>query len=137
MELENKAHERCYGLVRTYLQQAFGELAEPNEEGPSFAVMVGNGVYVAVNTAGDDAAAVDTFCWVGQGIELTPDVTRFLLEKNAAMRFVRSGVDAEGDIMLQLSLMDDMLTKDALKFVVTSVADIAYEFENELSMRFR
>lgn len=130
------AQEQCYALVETYLRQAFGELAEPHETG-AIHVGLGRGIWVGVQPIGDELAEVTVYCWVGRGIPITEEVTKFLLEQNNLLRFGTFGLDSDSDIIFKHSFFGDGLTKAGLARVVRWLADSAVEAEDELTMRFR
>ena len=122
MELAHQAHEQCYALVGRYLSQSFGELVTPTSDEPAYRVEVGHVIYVAVNAAGEDSAVIDLYSWVGRGLEVTPEIARFLLEFNDRTRFGMCSIDEDGDIPVTYSMVGDHVAKDGLARVVASVA---------------
>jgi sensor domain CHASE-containing protein len=138
MQLEQQAHADLYARVSGYLRQAFGELAEANEEFPSWVVRIGRKpVLVSVAAVGDDSALVDLWTWVGHGLVVTPEVAQYLLTQNASCRIGALGVDDEDSIVFEHSLMSEGVNNEVLARVVRWMSSTAEDIEDELNMQFR
>ncbi len=138
MQLEQQAQEDLYARVATYLRQGFGELAQASDDSPLFSIWLGNvGIRVAVEAVGEDRAVVDVATWLGRGVSVTEEVAHHLLRKNTELRFGTLGVDEDGDITFDYSLLGESVTKDALSRVVRIFSATADQLDNELMMRFK
>ena len=137
VELKTAAHERCFAMMSTYLKQAFGDLAEAEDESPTLSVELGRlYTYVTAQAVGEDDASVAIYSYPAAGMNLTPEVMRRLLEMNAEYRFGSLCLDEDGDIFFKQQLPADGLTKGALTTVVKLVSRSSDEIADELAMRF-
>ena len=75
---------------------------------------------------------VDVATWAARGLELTPEVTRWLLEHSARVRVGKVGVDADGDIVVEHSLFPEGLGCEVLIRTVELVSSVGAELEREL-----
>lgn len=138
MEPATEAQRRTLDLVHECLREAFGPLLAEGERTPAFLVPGGpHGIRVAVQPVGEDEAVVDVFTWVGRDVEVTSEVARWLLERNAALRFVSLALDADGDVRIDAALFPENVSADELARVVALVAAAADDVDRELSERFR
>src|SRR5690606_21426386 len=99
MHFETQAQEQCYGKVSEWMREMFGEQTMVNDQIPQFALFIGTAlVTVTVFPWTDNEASIAAHSWVVTGAETSPDLLRYLLEKNTEMRFGAFGMDKEGDI---------------------------------------
>jgi len=108
----------------------------PGEPG-HFLVERAHPVWVRVSPVQGGTEIVDVATWVGQGLELTPELARFLLEWSERRRVGKVGVDRDGDIILEHSLFPEQLGCEVLVRVVELVSLAAAELERELAERSR
>ena len=101
-----------------------------------FLVARGHPVLVRVSPVGGGGEIVDVATWVARGLELTPEVTRFLLARSARIRVGKLGIDADGEIIVEHSLFPEGLGCEVLARTVELVSSVAAELEVELAERF-
>src|SRR3712207_1454487 len=105
MEFPTPATQAAYEKVTPMIKEIFGEFARPFTDRPAFSVSIGSAyVIISVSPWGDDNAVVRTLSYVVTGIEMTPELMRYLLKENSELRFGAFGVDADDDIMLHHSI---------------------------------
>jgi len=116
------------------LCEAYGDDAGTASRQATFLVPVGpHGVRVTTCAVGDTEALVELYTWLADGVELTPSVTRYLLEKNACLRFGSLGIDADGDVLLADSLFAEHLNAVVLARHIELLGATANEVERELA----
>lgn len=93
-------------------------------------------IVVRVSPVEGGGEIVDIATWIGEGLELTSELTRFLLERSARLRFGKLGVDGDGDIVVEHSLFPEQLGCDVLTRAVELVSSVAEGLEREISERF-
>jgi hypothetical protein len=90
-------------------------------------------VRVSTCAVGDSDALVEAYTWLGDGVALTPSVTRYLLEKNACLRFGSLGIDSDGAVLLAGSIFAEHVSAVALARHIELIGATADEVERELS----
>jgi hypothetical protein len=91
---------------------------------------------VANNPWGDDDATVQTWSYLVTGAELTPDLMRYLLEKNEQLRFGAFGMDSDGDILFSHTIVGSSCEKTSLKASVMAVVMISDKYDDEIVARW-
>ena len=128
------AQRDLYELVGRCLCEAYGDHAGTASRQATYLVPVGpHGVRVTTCAVGDNDALVELYTWLGDGVELTPSITRYLLEKNARLRFGSLGIDGDGDVLLADSLFAEHVNAVALARLIELLAATADEVERELA----
>jgi hypothetical protein len=119
------------------MKELFGELVMMRDDAPVMFVMMGSAVaQVAVMPWGDDDATITTRAYVVTGAELTPDLMLYLLQKNEKMRFGAFGVDEDGDILFEHTIVGSSCDKNELKVSVLAVLRTADEYDDEIVARW-
>jgi hypothetical protein len=137
MEFRTAAQKACYDKIASWMKELFGELAVMRDDAPMVGVMMGSALaQVAVWPWGDDDATITTRAYLVTGAELTPDLMRYLLQKNADMRFGAFGVDQDGDILFEHSIVGSSCDKGELKASVLSVLATADKYDDEIVARW-
>lgn len=137
MEFQTKAQQACYEKVAGYMKDLFGEFVRPREDVPVFGIILGSALaQTGVYPWGDDDASVTTRAYVVQGVEMVPDLMRYLLEQNAGMRFGGFGVDPEGDITFDHTIVGSTCDKEELRASVMAVVTTADKFDDEIVQRW-
>ena len=137
MEFKTAAQKACYDKVVSWMKELFGELVIMRDDAPMMGVMMGSAVaQVAVLPWGDDDATITTRAYLVTGAELTPDLMRYLLQKNAELRFGAFGVDEDGDILFEHSIVGSSCDKGELKASVLAVLVTADKYDDEIVARW-
>lgn len=137
MEFETQAQKACYEKVAPWVTDLFGGSVLRKPDKPILGVMHGSAfAQVGIFPWGDDDAIITTRAYVVTGTELTPELMRFLLEENAGMRFGAFGVDDEGDIIFEHSIVGSTCDQKELESSVIHVARTADDFDDQIVSRW-
>lgn len=137
MEFQTQAQKACYEKVVAWMKELFGELAQPRDDAPAVVVLSGSAVAQAIVFPwGEDDAVICTRAYVVTGVELTPDLMHFLLRENADMRFGAFGVDKDGDILFEHSIVGSTADKNELKASVMAVLMTADHYDDQIVSRW-
>ena len=80
----------------------------------------------------DDDAIINTRSYVATDIELKPDLMRFLLEENAKMMFGAFGVDVNGDIIFEHTIVGSTCDKKELESSVRAVLEVSDDYDDKI-----
>jgi len=137
MEFETAAQKACYDKVASWMKELFGELVIMSGDVPVMGVMMGSAVaQVLVLPWGDDDATIVTRAYLVTGAELAPDLLRYLLRENVDMRFGAFGVDQDGDILFEHSIVGSSCDKGELKASMLAVLGAADEYDDKIVARW-
>lgn len=137
MEFETQAQKACYERVAPWVTDLFGGSVLRKADKPILGVMHGSAfAQVGVFPWSDDDAIITTRAYVVTGTELTPDLMRYLLEENAGMRFGAFGIDDEGDIIFEHSIVGSTCDQKELESSVIHVARTADEYDDLIVARW-
>jgi hypothetical protein len=138
MQFESDAQRTVYEKVVQWLREIFGELATPREDIPGIWVHLpatSAWAQVTVMPWGDDATVM-TRSYVVTGAELTPELLRHLLNQNTTMMFGAFGVDNDGDITFDHTIVGSTCDKEELRASVLAVVLTADKVDDELTQRW-
>jgi len=137
MEFQHDVHAQAYERVQQLMTELYGELYSTDDDFPGFAVDAGSTrVQIAVLPWGDSDACVKVFAWVIIGAELTPDLMKYLLQKNDETLFGGFGIDSEGDIFFKHAILATDLDKSELRATIGAVRFTADEHDDEIQKRW-
>jgi hypothetical protein len=80
----------------------------------------------------DNDSVVDIFSYVVEGANITPDLTNFLLRKNATLHFGAFGLTFDNSIVFTHSLAGANLDLNELKSALMMVATISDYYDDEI-----
>ncbi len=137
MRFESQPQEECYKKILPWMKELFGEFAAVPSEEPMFATVHGTALaFTTVLPWGADDAVILTRAYVTIGTELTPDLMRFLLRENANMRFGAFGIDGEGAIFFEHSIVGSTADKKELASSVLAVVSTADQYDDQIVARW-
>lgn len=137
MDFETQAQRECFERVSPWVKELFGGSVLRKPDKPVLGVMHGSAfAQVGVFPWGDDDAIITTRSYVVTGLELSEDLMLFLLQENAGMRFGAFGVDDEGDIMFEHSIVGSTCDQKELEASVIAVARTADEYDDRIVARW-
>ena len=137
MEYRTAAQQECFEKIVPMMKDIFGELARTADDRPSVLVMVGSALAVtSVYPWGGDDATITTRAYVLFGAELTQELLLDLLQRNDKMRFGAFGVDNDGDIFFEHTIVGSTCDRDELKASVLAVGVTADGVDEELAARY-
>lgn len=137
MDFYSAEHKQSYERTQGMLRELFGEMAEPDPQGPSFRIVSGSAlVRVIVNPINETNSAISVMSWVVTGAETTPELTRYLLGENYKIRFGAFQMDEVGDIAFEHAVHAGTCSKEQLRYSVMSVAKIADDYDDAIRSKF-
>jgi hypothetical protein len=137
MEFQTEAQQACYERVTPWLRERFGGKALTREDRPIVGVVEGSAfAQVGVFPWGSDDAIITTRSYVVADIELTADLMRYLLHENGGMHFGAFGVDDDGDIFFEHSIVGSTCDRKELESSVIAVLRTADEYDDRIVERW-
>jgi hypothetical protein len=137
MEFETQAQQQCYEKVLPWVTELFGGSVLRKADVPVLGVMQGSAfAQIGVFPWGDDDAIITTRAYVVTGADLTLELMRFLLHENAGMRFGAFGLDDDGDIIFEHSIVGSTCDQKELESSVIHVARTADDYDDQIVARW-
>jgi len=137
MEFETKVQEQVYEKIAGYMREVFGEQAHARPDRPSFLLQVGSSMtHVVVTPWGSDDAVVMVRSYVVYQADLVPELLLFLLKENDSKRFGGFGVDRDGDIFFEHSIVGTTCDKAELKASVMAVVWTSDQYDEQIVQRW-
>lgn len=137
MEFQTDAQRSCFDKVAPWVREIFGGSVLRKPDQPILGVMHGSAfAQVGVFPWGKDDAIITTRAYVVTGVELSPDLMRFLLEENAGMHFGGFGIDDDGDIIFEHSIVGSTCDQKELEASVIAVARTADDYDDRIVERW-
>jgi hypothetical protein len=131
MNFENEAQKATYEKILPWMQEMFGDFVGKRMEIPEFGVRVGSAfAQTAIYPMGEDDSVISTRAYVVTGVDLTADLMHFLLRENDRMTFGAFGIDQDGDIFFEHTIVGSTCDQPELKTSVSSVVLIADEYDD-------
>ncbi len=131
MKFDSPAQEECYKKILPWMQEMFTDFVGKRMEVPEFGVRVGSAfAQTAIYPMGEDDSVISTRAYVVTGAELTADLMHFLLRENDRMTFGAFGVDEDGDVFFEHTIVGSTCDQPELKTSVSSVVLIADEYDD-------
>ena len=137
MEFATEAQKACYERIKPWVHELFGVFAYERPDFPVFGVAVGSAYSTTgVHPWGDDEATICTRAYVVTDVERTPDLMQYLLQQNGLMRFGAFGMDENGDIFFEHTILGSTCDKDELKASIMAVISVADSTDDEIMARW-
>ena len=137
MQFQSPHQQATYEKILPWMKEMFGEFTWVRNDVPLIGVVVGSALAQAgVHPWGTDDATICTRAYVVSGAELTPDLLYFLLRTNADMRFGAFGVDDDGDIFFEHTIVGSTCDKGELKSSVMAVVRTADDYDDKIVARW-
>jgi hypothetical protein len=123
--------EKTTVTVRSYLSKLFKKNYQ--EMDGRFILTEGSAVIqIVIRPWYDNDAVVDMFSYVVEGANISPEITNFLLRKNATLHFGAFGLTFDNTIMFSYSLAGMNLDLNELKAALKMVAAISDFYDDEI-----
>lgn len=137
MEFKTEAQKAVYEKVLIYGKQLFGEMLNQHKELPSYAIEYGSAfVFVNVIPWRDTDAVINIRSWVVTGAEITQDLLRYLLKENYEMTFGAFGVDDEGDIEFEHTIVGSTCDIEEFRASVLALISVADAYDDQIRSRW-
>lgn len=136
IQFTSDSQKKCFQRVARFMHSLFGEQAQFIDGVPEIFVRNGTAeVHLRVLPWNDDALLIAR-AYIASCIDLTPDLMTYLLKKNNDITFGAFGVDNDGSIFLEHSIVGSSCNKAEVKATVLSVLTIADEYDGEILERW-
>ena len=133
MEFTTTAQADTYNKVALWLRELFGQFPCARPDLPALGLFMNSAlVEVFVYPWKGDDAVIHTRSYVVTGIELTQDLLDFLLRENAQMLFGAFGIDPNGDILFEHTIVGSTCDKLELEASVKAVLDVADSYDDHI-----
>jgi hypothetical protein len=133
VEFKTDAQKACYEKIVGFAREVFGEMAMFGQQTPVVGIIQGSALVEArVMPRGTDDAVIVTRSYVVTGAELTPDLLHFLLRANADVLFGGFGVDSDGDIFFDHTILGSTVDKAELRASILAVAGTADAYDDQI-----
>ncbi|MEL6138975.1 MAG: YbjN domain-containing protein [Cyanobacteria bacterium J06628_6] len=137
MEFQTAAQKDCYGRIAPWMEGLFGEAAVAFEDEPLFIITIGSAVAsTRVVPWGDDEALITTRAFVVTDVDMTAELSYYLLRANDGIYFGRFALDSEDDIVFEHSLVGSTCDRIELRHSVTTVIRLADDYDDEIVARW-
>lgn len=137
MEFQSNAQRACYNRIVPWMQDLFGDAAVMFEDEPLFIVTIGSAVAsTRVVSWEENDALVTTRSFVVTEVDITPELSYYLLRENNNIQFGRFALDKEDDIVFEHSLVGSTCDQIELKTSVTTVIRLADDYDDEIVARW-
>ena len=138
MEFMTPIQQKCYEKITPMIHELFGEtFVHPDKDMPLFWLTLGSAqIRIFVFPFGDDASIIQIYSTVVLKVEKTPDLMEYLLRANVDMRFGAFGIDRDGDVIFQHSIVGDTCEKAELRVSIAAVASTADLKDDEIIAKF-
>ncbi len=137
MEFETEAQKACHEKVGPWVSELFGQSASPRDDRPVIRILQGPAfAQVGVFAWGESDAIITTRAYVVSGALLTPEMMYYLLRENEGMPFGAFGVDTDGDILFEHSIVGSTCDKKELEASVIAVLRTADEYDDQIVERW-
>lgn len=137
MEFQTDAQKRCYERVAPWVKELFGGSVLRNPDKPVLGVVQGSAfAQVGVFPWGDDESIITTRSYVVTETELSAELMRFLLHENAGMHFGAFGIDNDGDVIFEHSIVGSTCDRNELEASVIAVLRTADDYDDRIVARW-
>lgn len=137
MQFKTRAQEATYKKTDQMLRQLFGEMVHVVQEAPAFVIPSGTTLtHIIISPWGEKEATITVRAYVTFGSDLTADLLHFLLRENDTMRFGAFGVDADGDIFFEHTIVGSTCDKEELRASVMAVVQTADLYDEQIMQKW-
>lgn len=137
MEFKTETQRICYDRIKPWMNDLFGGAVVTFEDEPLFIINFGSAVAsTRVVAWSEDEALITTRSYVVTDVEITPDLTYYMLRENNGIYFGRFALDSENDIVFEHSLVGSTCDQVELKHSVMTVIQLADDYDDEIVARW-
>ncbi len=117
--------------LRSYLKQLFRKNVQEMDD--RFIIIEGSAVIqIVIRPWYDSDSVIDIFSFVVEGANMTPELTNFLLRKNATLHFGAFGLTFDNTVIFSYSLAGSNLDLNELKAALQTVATISDYYDDQI-----
>ncbi len=131
MDFDTKPQQEIYERVLPWIAELFGGSVLRKPDAPVVGVMYGSAfAQIGIFPWGEHDAVITTRSYVVTDVQLTQELMRYLLHENIGMRFGAFGVDDEGDIIFEHTIVGSTCDQKELESSVIHVARTADDYDD-------
>jgi hypothetical protein len=133
VEFETAAQDRVYRKVKCHLEALLGDRLDALAEAPQF-LLESQWIrtHVVVLPWGEDDAVITVRAYLAYGLERPPKLLKFLLEQNDKLRLGGLGIDSDGDIYFEHTIVGSTCNEEKLRSSALAVISAARETRDEI-----
>ncbi|MCC7540840.1 MAG: YbjN domain-containing protein [Deltaproteobacteria bacterium] len=133
MELASAVHEDVYVKVATWMREVYGEAVSFDESRPVLGLGFGSArVEVRVEAWGADDAVIRARSVVVRDARVDAELMRFLLRANDDCLFGAFGLEENGSVVFQHTIVGSTCNPPELRSTVMGVLSAADRFDDEI-----
>jgi hypothetical protein len=137
MEFQSQAQKACYERIAPWMEDLFGESTVAFEDEPLFIITIGSAVAsTRVIAWNEEEALITTRAYIVTDVDITPELTYYLLRANDSIYFGRFALDREDDIVFEHSLVGSSCDRNELRHSVTTLVRLADDYDDEIVARW-
>jgi hypothetical protein len=137
MNFDTEAQKATYEKILPWVKELFGIFVKVQEDVPSFGLNIGSAfVHISVQAWGEENSVITSRAYVVKGASLTPDFLHFLLRENETMRFGAFGVDEDGEVFFQHTIIGMTCSQEDLKSSILAVGYTADQYDDTIVERW-
>lgn len=137
MEFATAAQKECYECIGPWMHTLFNESVLTFDDEPLFVINFGSAVAsTRIIPWEENDTLITTRSYVVTDIEVTPELSYYLLRENNGIRFGRFALDSENDIVFEHSLVGSTCDQIELQYSVTTVIKLADIYDDEIVARW-
>jgi hypothetical protein len=132
------SQQATYAKIVPWLEENFDSVIRDDSAGRA-EVHVGSAVVrvtVRPGPPGDDDSFITMRSWVVQRPRITTALCRYLLRENASLRFGKFGIDEDGDVTLDHTLLGSTVSHKEVKVVLHMLASLADDYDDRLMAQY-
>jgi hypothetical protein len=131
MQFQHEVHQQTHERVREYLAELFDDLYLEPESGHLYVRYGSTVLEISVDPYGPEEAIVVVMAYCVQGVEVSPELLRGLLELNHRLSFGAFSL-VGSDIYLSHALFGQSLQRSNLLGAIAAVANVSDEYDDLL-----
>jgi hypothetical protein len=131
MQFDTKPQQEIYERVLPWVTELFGGSVLRKPDSPVIGVMYGSAfAQIGIFPWGEHDAVITTRSYVVTDVQLTPELMHYLLHENVGMRFGAFGIDDEGDVIFEHTIVGSTCDQKELESSVIHVARTADDYDD-------
>ena len=131
MQFQTEMQEACYNKIALWMRELFGKFPCARPDIPGLGLFMGSAlIEVLVFPWGNDDAIINARSYVVSNIDISPELMHFLLTENSKMMFGAFGVDENGDILFEHTIVGSTCDMKELESSVKAVLEVSDDYDD-------
>jgi hypothetical protein len=137
MNFDSDAQKVTYEKILPWMKELFGIFIKIQPDIPGFGLNIGSAfVHISVQPWGEENSVITSRSYLVKGANITPDFMHFLLRENETMRFGAFGIDEDGDVFFQHTIVGSNCSQEDLKSSILAVGYTADQYDEKIVERW-